>query len=192
MPEARLTRSRKQARLTGERLRGASLAVIHHGPLERAAQTAGIIAEYAPGASVRATDLAGDYVPADPDLTGLPGNFAAFMSGYDAAERAGGQLLAAAAAGQFARPSAGTRPDGDGNSRELVVTHNLLIGWLVTQAMAAPDWRWLGTNQMNCGLSVIAYQPDRPAALITFNDAGHLPPELRWTGCPAGLRPPAG
>jgi hypothetical protein len=39
---------------------------------------------------------------------------------------------------------------------------------------------------------VIAYQPGLPASLLTFNDAGHLPPELQWTGFPAALRPPCG
>jgi hypothetical protein len=28
------------------------------------------------------------------------------------------------------------------------VTHNFLIGWLVSQALCAPPWRWLGLNQM--------------------------------------------
>ncbi len=69
------------------------------------------------------------------------------------------------------------------------MTHNFLVGWLVSQAMAAPPWRWLGVNQMNCAISVIAYQPDLPASLLTFNDAGHLSPELRWTGFPPTLRP---
>jgi len=45
---------------------------------------------------------------------------------------------------------------------------------------------------MNCALTVIAYQPGVPAALITFNDAGHLTPELRWTGFPQAVRPPSG
>ncbi|HEV2536275.1 MAG TPA: hypothetical protein VGU21_02075 [Streptosporangiaceae bacterium] len=55
--------------------------------------------------------------------------------------------------------------------------------------MAAPRWRWLGVNQVNCAISVIAYQPDLPASLLTFNDAGHLSPELRRTGFPPALRP---
>ena len=31
-----------------------------------------------------------------------------------------------------------------------------------------------------------------PAALISLNDAGHLPPQLRWTGFPATLKPASG
>jgi len=45
---------------------------------------------------------------------------------------------------------------------------------------------------MNCALTVIAYQPALPPSLITFNDAGHLTPDLRWTGYPPALHPPSG
>jgi hypothetical protein len=90
---------REQARLTGERLRDVPFSGICHGPLPRAAQTAELIAASLPGVPVCADDLAGDYLPSDPDPAGLP-------------------------------PS-----------------------------------------------------------LLTFNDAGHLSPELRWTGFPPTLRP---
>jgi broad specificity phosphatase PhoE len=82
-------------------------------------------------------------------------------------------------------------PEGE-DSHTLIVTHNFLIGWLVSQALAAPAWRWLGLNQMNCALTVIGYEAGLPPSLITFNDAGHLPPELRWTGFPPALHPPSG
>jgi probable phosphoglycerate mutase len=45
---------------------------------------------------------------------------------------------------------------------------------------------------MNCALSVIAYRAGLPPSLIIFNDAGHLPPELRWNGFPAAVRPASG
>jgi probable phosphoglycerate mutase len=45
---------------------------------------------------------------------------------------------------------------------------------------------------MNCALTVIAYRPGLPPALISFNDAAHLTPELRWTGIPAAARPASG
>jgi probable phosphoglycerate mutase len=175
---------REQARLTGERLRDVPFSGICHGPLPRAAQTAELIAASLPGVPVGANDLAGDYLPSAPDPAGLPSSYARFVAGFTAAERAEGPRRAAAALERFARP--GT---GDGDEYELVVTHNFLAGWLVSQAMAAPPWRWLGVNQLNCAISVIAYQPDLPASLLTFNDAGHLSPELRWTGSPPALRP---
>jgi len=177
----------QQARLTGERLKGVPLSAIYHGPLPRAAQTASLIAACFPDVPVSASDLAGDYLPSDPDPTGLPPSYASFVAGFSAEERAAGPQMAAAAIDRFTRAG-----PGDGDDHELVVTHNFLIGWLVSQAMAAPSWRWLGVNQMNCALTVIAYRPGLPPALISFNDAGHLTPELRWTGFPAAARPASG
>jgi broad specificity phosphatase PhoE len=177
----------RQAHLTGSRLRDTPLAAIYHGPLPRAAQTAVIIASYRPAARVTVSELAGDYIPSDPDPAGLPASFASFVAGFPAAERAHGAKLAAAAFEQFTRVQDDT-PD----THELIVTHNFLIGWLVSQALAAPPWRWLGLNQMNCALTVIACRPTLPPSLLIFNDAGHLPPDLRWTGFPAALRPAAG
>lgn len=177
----------QQAQLTGMRLKGVPLSAIHHGPLPRAAQTAGLIGAYFPGVPVSSCDLAGDYLPSDPDPSDLPASFASFVARFPAAERTCGPKLAADAIERF------TRADNqDGENHELIVTHNFLIGWLVSHALAAPSWRWLGLNQMNCALTVIAYQPGLPPALIMFNDAGHLTPELRWTGFPGAIRPASG
>ena len=177
---------REQARLVGLRLKDVPLAAIYHGPLERAAHTASIIASNFPGVPVSASDLVGDYIPGEPDLAGLPDDFAKFVYAYDDDERAEGGRLAVAAIARFGQAGS---PDAD--THELIVTHNLVIGWFVSQAMAAPHWRWLGINQMNCGLTVIAYTPAAPPSLIMFNDAGHLPAELRWTGFPNRLKPPS-
>jgi probable phosphoglycerate mutase len=186
----------RQAELTGRRLAGMPMSAIQHGPLPRAAQTAGVISGCLPGVPVSACDLAGDYFPSDPDPGDLPPRYAAFVERFPAAERARGARLAAAALERFlADGSDGTdgrdpgRRGDDSDTHELVVTHNFLIGWLVSQALGAPAWRWLGLNQMNCALTAIACQPGVPPALLSFNDAGHLPPELRWTGFPGGIRP---
>ena len=177
----------EQARLTGRRLKDVPFSGICHGPLPRAAQTASLIAASLPGVPVSVSDLAGDYLPSAPDPAGLPPGYASFVAGFSAAERAEGPERAEAALERFARPG-----DGPGDSYELLVTHNFLIGWLVSQAMAAPSWRWLGLNQMNGGLTVIACDPAAPPRLVSFNDGGHLPPELRWTGFPASAAPPRG
>jgi serine/threonine-protein phosphatase PGAM5 len=177
----------RQAQLTGARLKDVPLSAIHHGPQPRAAQTARIIAGYVPDVPVSASELVGDYLPSDPDPGDLPPSYARFVAEFSAAERAAGPPLAAAALERF------TRADGDaGDDHELIVTHNFFIGWFVSHALAAPSWRWLGLNQMNCALTVIAYQPALPPGLICFNDAGHLTPELRWTGFPHAMRPPSG
>jgi serine/threonine-protein phosphatase PGAM5 len=177
----------QQARLTGQRLKDVPFSGIYHGPLPRAAQTADLIAASLPGVAVSVCELAGDYLPSAPDPGDLPPSFAHFLAGFSAAELSDGPKLAAAALKRFAQPGS-----EQGDTYELIVTHNLLIGWFVSQALCAPSWRWLGVNQMNCAVTVIAYLPGLPSALVSFNDAGHLPPELRWTGFPAAVRPAGG
>lgn len=67
----------------------------------------------------------------------------------------------------------------DEDRHELLITHNFVIGWFVRYALDAPEWRWMGLNQFNCALTIIQIRPDLPPTLITFNDVGHLPVELR-------------
>ncbi|MFD6225819.1 histidine phosphatase family protein [Streptomyces sp. NPDC060232] len=177
---------RRQAALLGQRLRGVPLSAIHHGPLARAEQTARLIGEQLDGVPRRRTETAGDYVPYLPAREELPPEAAdawtEFLGRFSAEEGERGPGLAAAALAAFTGPVAGDAP-----RHELVVTHNFLVGWLVRDALAAPQWRWLGINHANAALTVIRYAPDRPPAVLLFNDTGHLPAELRWTGFPQEL-----
>jgi serine/threonine-protein phosphatase PGAM5 len=186
----------EQARRTGERLKDLPVARIHRSPRPRAAHTARLIAGWLPGVPVAECAVAGDYIPADLDPAGLPPSHARLVSSYSVRERKEGAALAQAAIERFARPP-GERPAGPGESpaadvHELIVTHNFLIGWFVRHALDAPDWRWIGLNQQNCALTVILYQPGLPPSLVSFNDAAHLPDQLRWTGFPAQRRPECG
>ncbi|SIN24418.1 histidine phosphatase family protein [Micromonospora cremea] len=180
-------RGRRQARLLGERLRGRPFAAVHHGPLRRAAETAELVAASLPGVPVYATELAGDHLPHDTDPADLPSAYADFLGQFSAAERVDGPRVTAAAVRRFTGPVAGGTEGADGIEpiRELVVTHNFLIAWLVRHALNAPERRWLGLNQHNAGLTVIRYGPAAPPNLVAFNDVAHLPPELRGTGLPA-------
>ena len=180
----------EQARRTGERLRNLPVARIHHGPLPRAAQTARLIAGWLPGVPLAESAVVGDYIPADLDPAGLPPSYARLVGSFTVTERAAGAALAQAAIEQFAGAPAGEEPAGD--VHELIVTHNFLIGWFIRHALHAPDWRWIGLNQQNCALTVILYRPGLPPSLVSFNDTGHLPDQLRWTGFPGPLRPRCG
>ena len=179
-----------QARRTGERLRNLPVTRIHHGPLPRAAQTARLIAGWLPGVPLAESAVAGDYIPADLDPAGLPPSYAQLVGSFTVTERAAGAALAQAAIEQFAGVPAGEEPAAD--VHELIVTHNFLIGWFIRHALHAPEWRWLGLNQQNCALTVILYRPGLPPSLVSFNDTGHLPDQLRWTGFPDPLRPRCG
>ncbi|MFF8835374.1 histidine phosphatase family protein [Streptomyces sp. NPDC015130] len=185
--ESALTEAgRRQAALLGERLRGVPLTAVHHGPLARATETARLLGERLDGVPLRVTDAAGDYVPYMPAREELPAETADAMLGFleqvPAEEREQGPGLAAAAVAEFTGPVLGDEP-----RHELVVTHNFLVGWLVRAALDAPKWRWMGINHANAALTVIRYAPGRPPAVLLFNDTGHLPAELRWTGFPPEL-----
>jgi Fructose-2,6-bisphosphatase len=177
---------RRQAALLGERLRGVPLAAIHHGPLARAEQTARLVGQRLDGVRVQLSEAAGDYIPYLPAREELPPETAdamlGFLDQFPAQEREDGPRLAAAAFEEFTGPVIGDEP-----RHELVVTHNFLVGWLVRAALDAPKWRWMGINHANAALTVIRYAPGRPPAILLFNDTGHLPAELRWTGFPQEL-----
>jgi serine/threonine-protein phosphatase PGAM5 len=174
---------RRQATAAGERLRHVRFSAIRHSPLQRAEETAELIADHLPGVPVGPSGLLGDYLPPVPGLPDLPPAYAALVDSYTPDERAEGAELAAAAIDRYARPA------GRGGG-ELLVTHNFLIGWFVRHAVDAPDWRWLGLNQCHGAITVLLYRTGGPAALVSYNDIGHLPPPLRWTGFPGELVPP--
>lgn len=172
---------RQQSRFLGERLRDVPFSALHHGPLRRAAQTAELIAEYLPAVPIHSSELVGDFIPSVPDSGVLSAPYAALFDDLPDPDRAEGARLAAAAIDRFAVPT-------EADQRELIVTHNFLIGWFVRHALDAPTWRWLGLNQYNCGLTIILYRHGLPSSLVSYNDVGHLPPALRGTGFASELR----
>jgi serine/threonine-protein phosphatase PGAM5 len=179
-----LTRAgRLQASAAGERLRYVRFSAIRHSPMQRAEETADLIADFLPGVPVGASGLLGDYLPPVSGQPDLPPPYAGLLSSYSPEERSEGAELAGAAIQRYARP-------GGQDDSELIVTHNFLIGWFVRHALDAPDWRWMGLNQCNGGITVILYRTGMPASLVSYNDIGHLPPALRWTGFPAEIVPP--
>ncbi|MER5275194.1 histidine phosphatase family protein [Streptomyces sp. NPDC002809] len=178
---------RRQAVLLGERLRRSPLTAIHHGPLPRATRTAQLIREQLDGVPLHVSEAAGDYIPYLPQRHELPPEPADAMLGrlaqFPAEEREQGPELARSALARFTGPVAGDEP-----RHELVVTHNFLVGWLVRAALDAPKWRWMGLYHANAALTVIKYEPGRPAVVLLYNDTGHLPAELRSTAFPPDLR----
>ncbi|WP_211240159.1 histidine phosphatase family protein, partial [Promicromonospora kroppenstedtii] len=92
------------------------------------------------------------------------------------------ERLAAALVERFARTA-------DVETHEVLVTHAFQVAWLVRHALDAPPARWLGLNSGNAALTVIEYRDGLPPTVVLFNDMGHLPGDLRWTGFPPSARP---
>ncbi len=167
-------RGQRQASLLADRLSGVPLTAVWHSPLERAAETARAVADRLPAVSPQPNALLFDCVP-----TGMtedtPAMYESFFGSYTEAEIEAGSAQMADAVAEFLR----RKPD----AHELIITHNFVIAWFVREVLQMPAWRWLTLNQAHCGLTVVAQRTGRPWTLISHNDLGHLPVELR-TGLP--------
>ncbi|GIH67586.1 histidine phosphatase family protein [Microbispora siamensis] len=177
---------RRQAGLLGERLAGVPVDAVLHSPLPRAVASAHELARHLPE-NVPVTEAAElvDHVPYVPSPAETTPSWAGFFDGYDDAEAASGRRLAEALVARFAKVPEGVQSD----THEVLVTHAYPIAWLVRHALDAPPSRWLGLNSANTALTVIEYRNGLPPTIVMFNDMSHLPPDLRWTGFPEGIRP---
>jgi probable phosphoglycerate mutase len=160
---------REQADRLGRRLRTVPFSAIHHSPLARAAQTAGVIAGHLPQVPRHACDLVADRtpVPSAGQRDRYPDRWLAWLDGVPGDERDEDATALQAAVRHFGAV-------GDHDRYELLITHNFVIGWFVRHVLDAPLWRWIGLNQANCAITIVRWDSDRPPALVSFNDTGHL------------------
>lgn len=171
-------RGQRQAELIADRLSGLPLDAVWHSPLLRAAETARAIAARLPSVDPVPSALLFDCVPSGMTEE-TPSPYEPFFGSISEAEIEAGAAQMSDAVGEFLR-----RRNGD--VHEVLITHNFVISWFVREVLGAPDWRWMTLNQAHCGLSVIAQKQGRPWTLMSHNDLGHLPMELR-TGLPDAL-----
>ncbi len=158
---------RAQADRLGRRLRTVPFAAIHHSPLARAAETAAIVAGHLPGVPAHGCDHVADRTPVPHDFALYPDRWHAWLRNVPAGERDDDAVALRAAVDHFGR----TGPE---DRHELLITHNFVIGWFVRHVLDAPVWRWIGLNHVNCGLTVVRWDADRPPMLVSYNDTGHL------------------
>lgn len=178
LPDGPLSaRGKRQARAIARRLSGVPFSSAWHSPLQRAQETAEIMTKDMPDLEPKPSALLMDCIPSGPD-DDMPKAFDTFFGAITEAEIDAGKAQMADAVTEWLSPSRGDRHD-------LLITHNFVIAWFVREVFGAPAWRWMGLNQANCGLTIIRVRTAKPAVLITHNDLGHLPVELR-TGLPEG------
>ena len=176
LPDGPLSaRGVRQARAIAERLGGVPFTSAWTSPLQRAQDTARIMTERMPAIEPEPSALLMDCIPSGPGVD-MPHAFEAFFGGVTAEEIEAGEAQMADAMSEWLTPSREDR-------HELLITHNFVIGAFVREAFGAAAWRWLGISQANCGLTIIRVRTLKTPVLVTHNDLGHLPPELR-TGLP--------
>ena len=168
-------RGKRQARAIATRLGGVPFTGAWHSPLETPTATAELMAESMPSLAPAPSALLFDCIPSGP-TPDMPPAFLPFFGSVRDAQIEAGRAQMADAVDEWLTPSREDRHD-------LLITHNFVIAWFVREVFDAPNWRWLGTNQANCGLTIIRVRSVKSPELITHNDLGHLPVELR-TGLP--------
>lgn len=170
----------RQSELVGDRLSGLGVEAVWHSPLPRAVRSAEIIGRRLPGVPVREAVELIDHVPYVPEE--MPAEWAGFFDGYDAQEAAEGTARAEALIDRFARPA-------ETETHEVLITHAYQVAWLVRHALDAPPARWLGLNCGNTAVTALEYRDAGEPTLLMYNDMGHLPTDLRWTGFGTGAKP---
>jgi len=160
---------REQADRLGRRLTGVDYSRIHHSPLARAVQTTDVLAHHLPTVARHPCDLVTDRtpVPSAGRRGEYPERWLSWLDGVPDEERDED-----AAALRGAVENLGVT--GGVDRCELVVTHGFVIGWFVAQVLQAPEWRWIGLDSANCGLTVLTWESGRPPVVVAFNDTGHL------------------
>jgi probable phosphoglycerate mutase len=160
---------REQADQLGRRLRTVPFSTIHHSPLARAVQTTDIVAGYLPLVPRHDCGFAADRtpVPSAAHRSRYPQRWHAWLDGVPDSERDEDAAALHAAVEHFG-------VTGQDDRRELLITHNFVIGWFVRHVLDAPEWRWIGLNQANCAITIVQWDSKRPPTLISFNDTGHL------------------
>lgn len=171
---------RRQSELLADRLAALRVDAVWHSPLARATASAQIIGSRLPGIEVREAAELVDHVPYVPPE--LPPAWRGFFDGYGAEEAQAGARRAESLVDRFARPT-------EVETHEVLVTHAYQVSWLVRHALDAPAERWLGLSCGNAALTAIDYYDELAPTLLLYNDMGHLPADLRWTGFGGAPRP---
>ena len=176
LPDGPLSaRGKKQARAVADRLSSVPLTGLWTSPLQGAVDTSAVIAGKIKSLTPQPSTLLFDCYPTGP-TPDMPRSFDSFFGGVTPEQIDAGKAQMSDAVAEYLAPAIGDRHD-------LLVTHNFVIAWFVREVLDAPAWRWLGINQANCGLTIIRVRSAKPPVLVTHNDLGHLPPDLR-TGLP--------
>ncbi|MEE8337723.1 MAG: histidine phosphatase family protein [Dehalococcoidia bacterium] len=163
---------RRQAEAVADLLGSHPIDAVHVSTLVRAEETAEAISLRHPGVPVRRAHLLRECVPPVPDA--MQREFERRSDGWPDEESTG------ACAGRLDRAYARYFTRTRGPSREeVLVAHGNAIRYLVARAIGADARVWLTMDTHNCGVTEVRIDRERGPVLVSFNETGHLPAELR-------------
>ncbi len=155
-----------QAHLVGARLAGLPIHfdALYVSPLQRARDTAAIIAEDLPGRTFTVVDDLAECTP--------PSRVASIMA-------VEGPRDLAACSAQIDRVFAKYFKPATGSERsELFVCHGNVIRSLIVRALGVDPNAWLGMSVGHASISKIRIGADGRISVISVGDVGHLPPNM--------------
>jgi serine/threonine-protein phosphatase PGAM5 len=155
-----------QAQLVGARLAGlpTRFDAMYVSPVQRARDTAAVIARDFPGRRFEVVDDLAECTP--------PTRRAEIMAHEKPADLA-------ACKTQFDRLFARYFKPAKGHARtDLMVCHGNVIRYLVTRALGVDSTAWLEMSVGNASITEIRIEPDGRFKVIALGDVGHLPPGM--------------
>lgn len=165
-------RGEAQAKRTSEALRLLPFSTIHYSPVLRAVQTAEVIAEELPHVERTEDEALRECIPS------IPNRYAAYFAGThpdltlehvnDCADKL------EAAFDYYFRPN-----ESEEDAYDLLVCHGNVIRYFVARVLKMDGDGWSHMLINNCGISRVLIDHDGQMYLISHNDIGHLPEELR-------------
>jgi broad specificity phosphatase PhoE len=65
------------------------------------------------------------------------------------------------------------------HQHDIIVCHGNVIRFFVAKILKVNPKSWLGMIISNCSLTVVRIFPDGKKRLVSFNDIGHIPPNMQ-------------
>ncbi|MDX1994789.1 MAG: histidine phosphatase family protein [bacterium] len=161
-----------QSHCTAQALQDLPFGTMHVSTVRRAVQTAEIIAQALPGISLVPTDRLRECVPSMPRH--LAALFTMRLPQYNPEEMSQCTDQFEDAFQHFFRP-----PLNGANVHDLIVCHGNIIRYFVTAALKLPGESWTSLMINNCGITRILVDSDGEMFLMSYNDIGHLPLDMR-------------
>ena len=182
----------KQAHLTARRLSTLKTDVIHTSSLRRTMETARIIAVEFSDLPIRPSPLLWECIPAMPDFAvewhkthlnmdtstiKIPPEITPWVGLWtdetSVREIEEGFEQARQAWQKYFVPARGK------DRHDIIVCHGNILRYFVMRALMVPPEAWRNTDIYNCGISEIVIEADGRIMLLSHNDVGHLPPEMK-------------